>query len=96
MLSAASVLPLIALSVAVLMVSRVRYAHVFNQLVRGRRSRKQILQIVFSLVLVFVVREMALPVLFCYFALASPIRALWDKYRKTRTPSVAAADSEAA
>lgn len=89
-------LPLITLSVAVLMVSRIRYAHVFNQLVRGRRSRKQILQIVFSLVLVFVVQEIAVPVLFCYFAFASPVRAPWDKYRRTRTPQVAATDSEAA
>ena len=88
--------PLITLGTAILMVSRLRYAHVFNQLVRGRRGRRQILQIVFSLVLVFVVQEIAVPVLFCYFAFASPVRALWDKYRRTRTPQVAATDSEAA
>ncbi len=73
-------LPLITLAAAMLMVSRIRYAHVFNQMIRGRRSRKQILQIVFAMVLVFVVREMALPVLFCVFAFSSPLRAFWERY----------------
>lgn len=76
--------PLITLATAILMVSRLRYAHVFNQLVRGRRSRRQILQIVFSLVLVFVVRELALPVLFCFFAFSSPVRASWQRWQKRR------------
>jgi CDP-diacylglycerol--serine O-phosphatidyltransferase len=85
-------LPLITLAAAMLMVSRIRYAHVFNQMIRGRRTRKQVLQIVFAMVLVFVVREMALPVLFCVFAFTSPVRAFWERYylksRKiTRTPS---------
>ena len=80
----AIVLPLITLAAAVLMVSRIRYAHIFNQMIRGRRSRKQILQIVFMMVLVFVVREMALPILFCWFAFSSPVRALWQKYVRPR------------
>ncbi|MCA9011349.1 MAG: CDP-alcohol phosphatidyltransferase family protein [Planctomycetaceae bacterium] len=83
-------LPLITLAAAMLMVSRIRYAHLFNQMIRGRRSRKQMLQIVFATVLVFVVREMALPVLFCAFAFSSPIRALWERYYlkrdQTKTP----------
>ena len=73
-------LPLITLAAAMLMVSRIRYAHVFNHMIRGRRSRKQILQIVFAMVLVFVVREMALPVLFCVFAFSSPLRAFGERY----------------
>lgn len=74
------VLPLITLAAATLMVSRIRYAHLFNQMLRGRRGRKQILQIVFAMVLVFVVLQMALPVLFLAFAFASPVRALWERY----------------
>lgn len=85
--------PLITLATAMLMVSRLRYAHVFNQLVRGRRSRRQILQIVFSLVLVFVVRELALPVLFCFFAFSAPCRATWQRWQKRRA---AAATRQAA
>ena len=73
-------LPLITLMAAILMVSRIRYAHLFNQMIRGRRSRSQMRLIVFAMVLVFVVREMALPVLFCGFAFSSPVRALWERY----------------
>ncbi len=93
----AILLPLITLAAAVLMVSRIRYAHVFNQMIRGRRSRIQILQIVFAMVLMFVVREMALPVLFCAFAFSSPVRALWQRY--VRPPATAVAvhsDTDAA
>ncbi len=84
-------LPLITLAAAMLMVSRIRYAHVFNQMIRGRRSRKQILQTVFAMVLVFVLLEMALPVLFCVFAFSSPVRAFWERYylklKKNKTTS---------
>lgn len=93
----AIVLPLVTLAAAVLMVSRIRYAHVFNQMIRGRRSRVQILQIVFAMVLVFVVREMAIPVLFCAFAFSSPLRALWERYVRPGAKSVAVhKESEAA
>jgi len=74
------VVPLITLAAALLMVSRIRYAHVFNQMIRGRRSRKQILQIVFALVVLLVFFELAIPVLFCAFAFAAPVRALWERY----------------
>lgn len=84
----AILLPVLTLAAAILMVSRIRYAHVFNQLIRGRRSRTQILQIVFAMVLVYVVRELALPVLFCSFAFASPIRALWQRYIRPQSAKV--------
>jgi CDP-diacylglycerol--serine O-phosphatidyltransferase len=73
-------LPMITLAAAILMVSRIRYAHLFNQMIRGRRSRRQMRLIVFAMVLVFVVRELALPLLFCGFAFASPLRAFWERY----------------
>ena len=83
-------LPLITLAAAMLMVSRIRYAHLFNQMMRGRRSRRQMRLIVFAMVLAFVVREMAVPVLFCGFAFASPLRAFWERYYlklyKNKTP----------
>lgn len=81
-------LPVLTLSAAILMVSRIRYPHVFNQLIRGRRSRTQILQIVFTLVLVLVVLQLAVPVLFLVFAFASPVRALWERYLKKTGPGV--------
>lgn len=82
-------LPLITLAAAMLMVSRIRYAHLFNQMIRGRRSRRHMRMIVFAMVLVYVVREMALPLIFCAFAFSSPLRALGERYylklRKNKT-----------
>ncbi len=72
-------LPFIALGVACLMVSRIRYPHVFNQLFSGRRNYHHMLQLIFTIAAVFVVREMAVPLIFCAFAFGSPLRAFWTK-----------------
>lgn len=74
-------LPLITLGVAMLMVSRISYAHVFSQVLRGNRSRKHFVQLVFTLAVIFVVQEMAIPLIFCYFAFAAPIIQLWEKLK---------------
>ena len=73
------ILPWVTLAAACLMVSRVRYPHVFNQFVRGRRSRAQIFWILFVVVAVFAVHELLVPLLACYFAFAAPLRALWGE-----------------
>ena len=75
-------LPLITLAAAVLMVSRIRYVHMFNQLFSGRRSRRHLIQVVFGIAAVFLLKGLAVPVLFCYFAFASPLRAAWDSRRR--------------
>lgn len=72
-----AVLPIITLAVACLMVSRIRYPHFFAQLLSERRSRRHIIQLVFGLAVSFWVQELAVPLLFCYFAFAAPIRAAW-------------------
>lgn len=71
------VVPLVTLAVAALMVSRVRYPHFFTQLFRGRKPRRTLLQVVFGVAALFWVHELALPIVFCWFALASPAKALW-------------------
>lgn len=72
------ILPIVTLAVACLMVSRIRYAHVFNQFVRGRRNRQHLIQLVFAVAVIFILPQLAAPFLFCWFAFASPIRALWQ------------------
>jgi CDP-diacylglycerol---serine O-phosphatidyltransferase len=71
-------LPLMGLACAGLMVSRVRYAHVFNQWFRGRRSYHHVVQLVIGIAAVVMIKEIAVPLLFCGFALGSPLRALWN------------------
>ena len=77
-------LPLITLAMACLMVSRIRYPHVFNELFRGRRNFRHLLQLIFAMVAIFAVHELAVPLIFCYFVLGSPIRALWAQVAARR------------
>jgi len=72
-------LPLVTLAVAILMVSRIRYPHLFNQLFRGRRSFWYLVKLIFALVVAFAVHELAVPVIFCYYALSGPIQSLFTR-----------------
>lgn len=92
-------LPLITLAVACLMVSRFRYAHVFNQLFRGQRGRRHLIQLVFTVAVVVVVNELAVPLVFGYFAFSAPVKWLWvemvqKRVRKLRTGAPADARLE--
>jgi CDP-diacylglycerol--serine O-phosphatidyltransferase len=71
------VLPFYALGVALLMVSRVPYPHLVNQLFRGRRSFNHIVSVVFALVAVMIVRSYSIPLICCAFVLSGPTRYLW-------------------
>ena len=74
------ILPLITLTAACLMVTRVPYPHLFNQLFSGRRGRRHVILVVFGAAIVFLLREMAVPLLFGYFALTGPVTAGWRRY----------------
>ncbi|MDA0835251.1 MAG: CDP-diacylglycerol--serine O-phosphatidyltransferase [Planctomycetota bacterium] len=73
-------LPLLTFITAFLMVSRIRYPHVFNQWFRGVRTRKHVIQLLFAGAVIFVVRETALPLVLCFFTFASPVRAAWMEW----------------
>jgi CDP-diacylglycerol--serine O-phosphatidyltransferase len=78
--SAAGVaLPLITFAVACLMVSRVRYSHLVQHLVGGRRSGRHLIRLVFAVAVIFVFPQFSVPLLFCWYAFAPPLRALWFK-----------------
>jgi CDP-diacylglycerol---serine O-phosphatidyltransferase len=70
-------LPVITIMVASLMVSRIRYPHVINQLLRGSASRRKVRKMIFTGLLIFLFPEIALPLCFCYFAFAAPVRIAW-------------------
>lgn len=69
-------LPLVTLFAACMMVSRVRYPHLFNQLFRGRRSFQHLVKLIFALVAVFAFHELAIPLIFSYYVLAAPLQNL--------------------
>jgi CDP-diacylglycerol--serine O-phosphatidyltransferase len=72
-------MPTLAVVLAYLMVSRVPYPHVFQQLLGGRRSPHQIGKAIFAIVGLVLLHELVLPIAFCYFAFAPPIRLLLGK-----------------
>ncbi len=72
------IVPIMTVALAWLMVSRVRYPHLANELSR-RRSFSQLVELVFAAVVAITLHELALPVLFCYFVFAPPIKQLRRK-----------------
>ncbi len=71
-------LPFFAVLLAALMVSRIPYPHVVNQLFRGQRTLRHLVGIIFSLVAVMVVRDYAVSIVCVTFALYGPIRFAWE------------------
>ena len=79
-----SVLPFFAVLVALLMVSRIPYPHVVNQVFRGQRSFGHVVAVLFALVAVMVIRDYSVPVICCAFALSGPVRLAWEKVDQRR------------
>ncbi len=68
------ILPFFALLVAMLMVSRIPYPHVVNQLLTGHRSFGHVVGLLFSLVAVTLIWGYSVPVLCSIFVLGPPLR----------------------
>ncbi|QEG40684.1 CDP-alcohol phosphatidyltransferase [Roseimaritima ulvae] len=73
------VVPLTALALAYLMVSRFRYPHVVQQWLRGRKAPHQIGQALFAIGGVFLFNELALPLALCFYAFSVPLRYLAER-----------------
>lgn len=78
------VLPFFASLVSVLMVSRIPYPHVVNQVFRGQRSVGHVVSLVFALVAVMVIRSWSVPLLCALFVLSGPIRYGWQELIQRR------------
>ncbi len=70
-------LAIFSVALALLMVSRIPYPHVTNQLFRGQRSFGHLVGLVFALVAVMVVPFYTVPLLACVFAVVGPVRFFW-------------------
>lgn len=81
--------PVLAVLLAYLMVSRFTYPHVVQQWIRGRRSPNQIGRALFAVGGVIVLHELALPLLFCIYAFSSPVRQWFRPTRGLRSDSEA-------
>lgn len=81
-----NILPFLGIFVALLMVSRIRYPHVVNQLFRGQKSFAHVVAVLFSLMALMIIRGYSIPIIFCGFAFYGPVRVAWQKWmnRKER------------
>lgn len=73
------VAPLMALVVALLMVSRVAYPHVTKQVLKGRRHVGHLIQVLLTLFIFAVFREVAVMIAFWVYALGVPVWGLLHK-----------------
>jgi CDP-diacylglycerol--serine O-phosphatidyltransferase len=78
------VLPLFAILVAVLMVSRIPYPHPLTQLIKGSHSFAHVVAIVFTLMAVLVFWSFAVPLVCVLFAIVPPLRFVWGMVRHRR------------
>ncbi|MFH1371517.1 MAG: phosphatidylcholine/phosphatidylserine synthase [Planctomycetota bacterium] len=76
------VLPVLAIGLAVLMVSRIRYSHVINQYMRGKKPFAHLIRALLFFGLVIWSRQVALVLIFCGFAASGFLR--WFYYSVIR------------
>jgi CDP-diacylglycerol---serine O-phosphatidyltransferase len=77
-------LPLFAIAIAILMVSRIPYPHPLSQIISGQRSFAHVVAVVFFLMAVLIVGAYAVPLLCVMFVLGPPLRYAWDLIRHRR------------
>lgn len=76
-------IPFVALAVALLMVSPIRYPH-FNYWLRGQKQFHDVVKLIVVVVAVATVHELAVPLICTYFVVAAPIQAMWTGAVKQR------------
>jgi len=75
------VLPLFAVIVALLMVSRIPYPHVVNQAFRGQRGMGHIVGLLFALGAIMSIKGYSVPIICSVFVLGPPLVFLWRRAR---------------
>jgi CDP-diacylglycerol--serine O-phosphatidyltransferase len=79
-------LPFLVLGVAVLMVSRIRYPHILNQYIKGKKPFTHLIRVLLFILFVFWSRQAALVLIFCGFAAGSFVKWFYYKVIRKRKP----------
>jgi len=79
-------IPVITLVSALMMVSRIRFVHVANRYLQGRRSFGHIVMMAIVILAAVVYFRVALAAGFLVFVVSGPIGELWRKVRRRREP----------
>ena len=77
-------LPFFALAVAVLMVGRIRYPHIVNQYMKGKKPFTHLIRLLLGIGLIIWNRQLALMLIFCGFAASGFVRWLYYKVIRRR------------
>jgi CDP-diacylglycerol--serine O-phosphatidyltransferase len=80
------VLPFVALAIAILMVSRIRYPHLLNQYLHGKKPFAYLLRALLLLGLIVVSWQSALVLVFCGFAASSFLKWFYNRVLRRRQP----------
>jgi CDP-diacylglycerol--serine O-phosphatidyltransferase len=75
-------LPFLAMGLSVLMVSRIRYAHVINQYIRGKKPFAHLIRTILFFVVIIWQRQLALIFIFCGFAASGFLRWLYYSIKR--------------
>jgi len=86
-------LPFLALGVAVLMVSRIRYPHILNQYLKGKKPFAYLIRVLLLLAFVIWNIQAALVLIFCGFAANSFVKWFYYKVIRNKHNLVSAANS---
>ena len=86
-------LPFSALGAAVLMVSRIRYPHILNQYLRGKKPFAYLIRVLLLLAFIIWSRQTALTLIFCSFAASSFVKWFYFKVIRNKHNIVSAAQS---
>ena len=70
-------LPLLALGLAILMVSRFRYPHILNQFIKGKKPFAHFIRVLLLLVFAWLNLAAALVLVFCVFAASSVVKKFY-------------------
>jgi len=77
-------LPVLALGMAVLMVSRIRYPHILNQYIKGKKPFAHLMRVLLFLGLIIWSRQAVLVFIFCGFAASGFVKWLYYKVLRKR------------
>lgn len=79
-------MPFVTLGVAVLMVSRIRYTHILNQYIKGKKPFAHLIRALLFLGLIIWSRQAALVLIFCGFAVGGFLKWFYLKVIRKKDP----------
>jgi CDP-diacylglycerol---serine O-phosphatidyltransferase len=81
------ILPFVLLGTAILMVSRIKYPHILNQYIKGKKPFAYLIRALVFLGVIIWSRQVALVLIFCGFALSGVIRWLYYRFAHKVAPA---------